>query len=300
MGVGLIGGGGVGTVNSDDLTAIAAYVLKGKTYIGFDTDDDPGVGTMPNIGTQTSYVAPGGSVVIEKGYHDGNGFVYGSPLSGYTQGTATAGTILLNKKLWVNGVLVTGTLPNVGAQNATLDCGGSVVITRGYHNGNGVVTVNTLASQTSGTATPGRVLNGKTIWVDGVKITGTMTNVGAQTATLTPAKDSTVSVTITQGYHNGNGVISGATLASQTSSANATAAMIRNGYTCWVNGRRITGTMADQAAKTITPGASSQTIKAGVYTAGAIVMVGDSDLVASNIKKGVTIFGVTGTWEGLS
>lgn len=54
--------------------------------------------------------------------------------------------------------------------------------------------------------------------------------------------------------------------------------------------------LTTQAAKTITPNTSSQTaVASGVYTTGAITVVGDSNLIASNIKSGVSIFGVSGT-----
>lgn len=54
-----------------------------------------------------------------------------------------------------------------------------------------------------------------------------------------------------------------------------------------------------QAAKTITPSSSSQTaVASGRYTTGAITVAGDSDLVASNIRSGINIFGVTGNYSG--
>ena len=53
-----------------------------------------------------------------------------------------------------------------------------------------------------------------------------------------------------------------------------------------------------QAAQTITPGTTNQTIPAYRWTTGAQTILGDADLVASNIKAGVTIFGITGTYEG--
>jgi len=58
-----------------------------------------------------------------------------------------------------------------------------------------------------------------------------------------------------------------------------------------------TGTMPNNGAVTITPGAAEQTIAAG-YHNGSGTVAGDSDLAASNIVSGVNIFGVTGTASG--
>lgn len=57
--------------------------------------------------------------------------------------------------------------------------------------------------------------------------------------------------------------------------------------------------LSTQAAKTITPTTYSQTaVASGKYTTGAVTVAGDSDLVASNIKSGVNIFGVNGSYAG--
>lgn len=50
-----------------------------------------------------------------------------------------------------------------------------------------------------------------------------------------------------------------------------------------------------KAAATYTPGTSNQTIGANQYLSGAQTFKGDSNLVAGNIRSGVSIFGVTGT-----
>lgn len=55
-----------------------------------------------------------------------------------------------------------------------------------------------------------------------------------------------------------------------------------------------------QAAQTITPGTSNKTITSGRYLTGNQTIVGDADLKAENIKKGVNIFGVNGTCESSS
>ena len=51
--------------------------------------------------------------------------------------------------------------------------------------------------------------------------------------------------------------------------------------------------------KTITPSATIQeVVPDDGKTLSKVTVNGDSDLAASNIKKGVNIFGVTGTYEG--
>lgn len=56
-----------------------------------------------------------------------------------------------------------------------------------------------------------------------------------------------------------------------------------------------------QSGKTVTPSTTQQTaVASGKYTTGYIYVAGDSNLVADNIKKGVSIFGVSGSYEGAS
>ena len=53
-----------------------------------------------------------------------------------------------------------------------------------------------------------------------------------------------------------------------------------------------------KAAQTYTPGTTNQTIAAGRWLTGAQTINGDANLVANNIKSGVTIFGVMGNYGG--
>ena len=56
--------------------------------------------------------------------------------------------------------------------------------------------------------------------------------------------------------------------------------------------------LAFQPAKTITPKTTDQVaVSSGYYTGGVIKVKGDANLVAENIKSGVSIFGVNGTLE---
>ena len=51
-----------------------------------------------------------------------------------------------------------------------------------------------------------------------------------------------------------------------------------------------------KVAATITPSTTNQTIVAGTYLTGTQTISGDSNLVATNIKHGVNLFNVTGTF----
>ena len=74
----------------------------------------------------------------------------------------------------------------------------------------------------------------------------------------------------------------------------ASASDLLSGQTAYVDDEEITGTMANVGQQNITPGTEAQTITAG-YHDGTGSVAGDTDLVAGNIKKDVTIFGVSGS-----
>jgi len=54
---------------------------------------------------------------------------------------------------------------------------------------------------------------------------------------------------------------------------------------------------SQKAAETFTPGTQAQTIAANKWLAGAQTILGDANLLATNIKKGVSIFNVAGSYE---
>lgn len=92
---------------------------------------------------------------------------------------AVASDILTGKTAYVKGTKISGSMTNRGAVSQALNCGGSYTIPAGYHNGSGKVTANSLASQTSATATAAQIFSGYTAWVNGTRLTGTAS--GAKT-----------------------------------------------------------------------------------------------------------------------
>lgn len=56
--------------------------------------------------------------------------------------------------------------------------------------------------------------------------------------------------------------------------------------------------LTTQAAQTITPTTTNKTIASGRYLTGTQTIKGDANLIAGNIKSGVSIFGVAGSYEG--
>lgn len=78
-----------------------------------------------------------------------------------------------------------------------------------------------------------------------------------------------------------------------TASSTQTAGYVASGT------KSATKQLTTQAAKTVTPTTSNQTaVASGLYTTGAVTVAGDANLVAGNIKSGVSIFGVAGSYEG--
>ena len=103
------------------------------------------------------------------------------------------------------------------------------------------------------------------------------------------------------------GGASGASLQSKTVSPSESAQTIKadNGYdglsqvTVNAVSRTYVGSgVTKKSAATYTPSTSNQTIAASQYLSGAQTIKGDANLVAGNIKSGVSIFGVTGTYAG--
>lgn len=241
-------------------------------------------GAMQNNGAVSSSLNCGASYTVPAGYHNGNGMITANSLASQTVADATPGEILTSRTAWVNGTKLTGTMPNNGAVSSALNCGASYTIPAGYHNGSGKITANSLASQTSATAAGGDILSGKTAWVNGSQITGSMPNQGAVSSALNCGG----SYTIPAGYHNGSGKVTANSLASQTSGT-AIAEDIERNKTAWVNGSQITGTAPVVTYATAAPSSGNATGDIWVKTTSNQYVYGNYSLSAS----GSTSYSIT-------
>ena len=88
-----------------------------------------------------------------------------------------------------------------------------------------------------------------------------------------------------------------------TSDANATASQILSGATAYVQGSKVTGTMTNNGAVsgTISTKAQQYTVPTGYHDGSGKVQIATAEqnkIIAGNIKQGVSILGVTGTYTG--
>lgn len=92
---------------------------------------------------------------------------------------------------------------------------------------------------------------------------------------------------------------------SNTSNDTATASEILSGSTAHARGTALTGTMANNGSVngTITTKAGQYTIPSGYHDGGGKVKISTTEqnkIIPSNIKSGVSILGITGTYSGES
>ena len=180
--------------------------------------------------------------------------------------TATADKILSGYTIYSNDNKVTGSMTNVGTQTASgLNAGGSTTVKAGWHNGTGTVTTNTLSSQTQ-CDIPNQwwCLTGYSYWANGSKYDGAMVNRGAKTWTI----GANGSQTIEDGWHNGNGTVSQSI--SVDNGEWGPTPTTTNQQLCWQ----------------------------GWYYSKNRWCWGSGNLTSGNIRSGVSIFGVSGSWSG--
>lgn len=158
-------------------------------------------------------------------------------------------------------------------------------------------------------AVPADIKIGKTAYVNGEKIIGSMME--GEYLYYTP---STEDIEIPAGYTRGGKVwgdkdliaenikegitlfnVEGSYKGLDTTDATATADKILQDETAYVNGEKVTGTMNNYGIKDITPTTKDQVIENSYVE--KVTIIGDANLLQENIKSGVTLFGVEGTFD---
>ena len=274
------------------------YNHEGKVISG--TMANNTIGTITLDQTTTSYTIPAG-------YHNGTGKVQHTTVNIPDPTITISSTGLITASgSWTRGFTTdnsyskTYQMTNRTSSDLTVS-GATVTAPAGYYNAAASASVTTMtlptsaASTSSGTskATIGRSTSAQYINIPvgynstasyytisavangsakgPTSLTGSSANISTGTNTITLTKTGiTTTPTVTAGYVN---------------SATASTATVT-----------LTASVTTKAAATITPSTSNQTIAAGTYLTGTQTIAGDADLTAANIKTGVQIFGVTGSY----
>ena len=283
-----VGAGG----DTSDATATPNDILEGKTAYGAEGKI---TGTIPSVEGKQIVPKAAGQIAVA-----GNVYTTGARIIPKEDNFIPA-NIRKDVSIWgVVGTLDPGSTPAPDPNLIPANVKAGVTI-------DGVTGTFT----NDATITADYILNGFSGYANGEKVTGNIPSKDA--ATYTPGTaDQYINA---EQYLSGAQKIAGdANLAAGniaqgkeifgvtgtfTNDANATAESMQLGVSAYVKGQRVVGTAPIQEAKTVTPTTTEQTaVASGSFTSGAVKVAGDANLVAENIKEGVSIFGVTGTLAG--
>lgn len=199
-----------GTVNAE-VQEGQSYTIQAGYYQGGTVSGVSGGG---NYTLQSKTITPTKAqqnITPDSGYYGLNSVTVNPIPAAYQDVSAvdaTAADVLANKVIVAaDGTITTGTMTNNGAVDVTLDKDNrSYTVPAGYHNGLGTVVVDSdLIDTTDADAVAGEILSGKTAYVNGVKVTGTMVNNSTVSITL---DTETTSYTVLAGYHTGSDTVS--------------------------------------------------------------------------------------------
>ena len=271
-----IGGG----VDTSDATAEAVDIVKGKTAYIASGKVTGTLGTSDRLIYISGSMGSGDASVSEKSYTPMVGSSYKKILVKTPSVTSTEGKTVVdasNVEIEIE----------VGCSDFGNAVAANVLSGKTFTASPGLKVKGTMASKEAETITPG---------VDDQTIAANQYLAGAQTI---KGDNNLVAGNIKKdvSIFGVTGTLETGGTGTDTSDATASASDILSGKTAYVNGTKVTGTISKKAATTITPGTADQTIAAGQYLSGTQTIEGDANLIADNIKKGVSIFGVTGMLE---
>lgn len=175
------------------------------------------------------------------------------------------------------------------------------IVADNAYDGLSKVTVGAISSTYVGTGITRR--NSNALTVNGATVTapaGYYANAASKSIASGSATTPATTITANPSINISNtGLITVTASASKSVTPTVSKGYVSTGTagTITVNGSN-TQQLTTKAAATITPGTTNQEIAAGTYLTGKQTIAGDADLIASNIKTGVNIFGVSGTFTG--
>ena len=311
-------------IDTSDATAVVEDIKQGKTVYA---RGQKLTGTMPNRGSVT--ISPNTvSQEHDSGYYDSikvnavtneidtniksENIKKDISILGITgtleegvdtsDADATAANVEINKTAYVNGEKITGSLP---LNNTTLVVDNAEISLDGENN----------KLEMNSTNSTKQIIDNNVNMKFNANYSDVATTIG-----LTPDKIKRGETILNVEGNVQEGI--------DTSNANAVETDILSGKTAYVDGNKITGTITSKEAQTYIPSSSEQIIDAGQYLSGTqtisavpieektitpsalsqeitptenkflskVTVSGDAILTAGNIKSGVTIFGVEGSY----
>lgn len=135
-----------------------------------------------NISAQIKRIEDAHKVIRSKAIEMGLKIPQGAKLTSNASGTTEL--LLKDSHHILDTAAAINNMPINTDQSQTIDAGSSYTVPVGYNASEYIITASNLSGQTSGTAAAADILAGKTAWVNGTKVTGTMSNLsGNQKAT---------------------------------------------------------------------------------------------------------------------